>query len=78
MGKVLMIQKNDEHRIEVLKKDFGIQTKIDVVRAGLTLLEKEAARIKKIKRWKKAAKLVAENSYSINKEFQPHSRLKSS
>lgn len=76
MGIPLMIQENDNRRIETLKKDFGIHKKIDVIRAGLSLLEEEAARIKKIKRWKQAARLVSKNSAEINKEFQAHSRIK--
>ena len=70
MGIPLMIQEADNRRIENLKKDFGIHKKIEVIRAGLELLEKEAARIKRIKRWKQAAKVVAKNSREINKEFQ--------
>jgi ATP-dependent Lon protease len=77
MGIPLMIQNTDNERIENLKKDFGIHKKIDVIRAGLDLLEKEAERLKRIKRWKQAAKLVADSSQKINKEFQKHSRLKS-
>ena len=79
MGKLVMIQEEDNRRIEILKKDFGIQKKIDVIRAGLGLLEKEARRLKRIKQWKKAARLVAKNSLQIHKEFQPHlsSRMKS-
>jgi len=76
MGIPLMIQENDNERIELLKKDFGIQKKIDVIRAGLKLLEKESERMKKMKRWKEAAKLVAKSSHAVNKEFQPHSRIK--
>jgi len=76
MGKPLMIQESDDLRIEHLKKSLAIHKKIDVIRAGLALLEKEAAHIKKIKRWKQAAKLVAKNSRDINKEFQLHSRMK--
>lgn len=72
----LMIQESDNRRIESLKKDFGIHKKIDVIRAGLDLLEKEAQRIKRINRWKKAAKLVAKNSHEINKDFQKLSRIK--
>ena len=76
MGIPLMIQEQDNQRIEHLKKDFGIHKKIDVIRAGLDLLEQEVERMKKIKRWKHAAKLVAKGSHAINKEFQAHSRLK--
>ncbi len=77
MGIPLMIQAKDHLRIEHLKKDFGIHKKIDVIRAGLDLLEKEALRIKKVKRWKHAAKLVAKSSSEVNKEFQPYARIKS-
>lgn len=77
MGIPLMIQDEDNKRIEHLKKDLGIHKKIDVIRAALLLLEKEAERIKRIKRWKHAAKLVAKNSEEVNKEFQSHSRMKS-
>lgn len=76
MGKPLMIQEDDDRRIKMLQKDFGLNTKIGVVRAGLALLEKEALRLKKIERWKKAAKLVAKQSQEINKEFQACSRIK--
>jgi len=78
MGMPLMIQADDNRRIEHLKKDFGIhKKKIEVVRAGLRLLEQEAERMKKINRWKHATKLVSKNSHEINKEFQAHSRIKS-
>lgn len=77
MGIPLMIQEEDNRRIEHLKKDFGIHKKIEVIRAGLELLEKEAERIKRIKRWKRAAKLVSKSSRAVNKEFQAYSRIKS-
>lgn len=77
MGIPLMIQEEDNRRIDHLKKDLGIRKKIDVIRAALALLEKDAERIKRIKRWKHAAKLVAKSSDEVNKEFQPHSRIKS-
>ena len=77
MGISLMIQKADDLKIERIKQDLGIAKKIDVVRAGLALLEKESERLKKIKRWKRAAKLVAKSSVAVNKVFQKHSRIKS-
>lgn len=77
MGVPLMIQEEDNKRIEQLKKELGIHKKIDIVRVALSLLEKEAARIKRIKRWKQAAKLVAKSSQEVNKEFQTLSRIKS-
>lgn len=76
MSKLLTIQDKDRKRIENLMKDFHIKKQIDVLRAGLDLLEKESLRLKKIKRWKQAAKAVAKNSQSVNKEFQKFSRLK--
>jgi hypothetical protein len=76
MGIPLMIQEDDNRRIEHLKKDFGIHKKIDVIRAGLELLEHEAARLKRIKRWKQAARIVAKSSHAINKEFQLHASIK--
>lgn len=77
MGVPLMIQEEDHRRIDQLKKDLGIHKKINVIRAGLALLEKEAEHLKRVKRWKRAAKLVAKNSHAVNKEFQAHSRIKS-
>jgi hypothetical protein len=76
MGKPLMIQEADERRIELLKRKLGIQRKVDVVRAGIDLLEKEAERKERIRRWKRTAALVAASSREVNAEFQPHSRLK--
>lgn len=76
MSRPLMIQDKDRERIEHLMKDFHIKKQVDVVRAGLDLLEKELVRVKKIRRWKQAAKAVAENSKSVNKGFQKLSRLK--
>lgn len=78
MSKLLTIQDKDRERIEKLMKEMNIKKQIDVLRAGLDLLEKEAARIRQINRWKQAAKAVCENSRKINKEFQKHSRLKKS
>jgi len=76
MGKPLMIQEEDERRIENLKKKLGIQRKVDVLRAGIDLLEKEAERRDRIRQWKRAAALVARTSRQVNAEFQSHSRMK--
>lgn len=76
MGIPLMIQNADNQQIEDLKKLLHFNKKIDVIRAGLELLRKEALRLQKIKRWKHAAKLVANSSRTVNKEFQSHSRIK--
>ena len=76
MGKPLMIQPDDFDRIESLKKKTGAPTKIDVVRTALGLLEAQVAREERVRRWKKAARLVADSSYEVLKDFQPHSRIK--
>ncbi len=78
MGKPLMIQPADEKAIEDLKVRTGARTKVDVVRAGLRLLERETERSERIKRWQKAVALalVSESSTEVNREFQRNSRLK--
>jgi len=78
MGKPLMIQPQDEQRIESLKEKLGVRTKVDVVRAGLELLEKQTERADRVNRWKKVAGLIADQSAAVNKDFQPYSRLKRS
>ena len=78
MGKPLMIQEADDERIESLKKRLGIATKIDVVRAGMDLLEHEASRRDRLERWKRAAGRVAADSSRVNAEFRVHTRLKRS
>lgn len=76
MGKPLMIQEDDDRRIEALKARLVARTKVDVVRAGLDLLEREADRQARIARWRRSAGLVAATSRRVNAEFRPHSRLK--
>jgi hypothetical protein len=71
-----MIQEADDRRIERLKRRLGIDRKVDVVRAGIELLEREAERRDRIGRWTRAAALVAPTSRAVNAEFRPHSRLK--
>ena len=78
MSKLITIQDYDRERIEKLMKELHIKKQIDVVRAGLDLLEKEALRIKKIKRWQQAASTVSASSKAINKEFRKQTRLKKS
>jgi Arc/MetJ-type ribon-helix-helix transcriptional regulator len=51
---------------------------VDIVRAGIDLLEKEADRRERILRWKRAASLAARTSQEVNAEFRPYSRLKRS
>ena len=78
MGKPLMIQEDDDRRIEQLKRRLGIATKIDVVRAGMALLEQDALRRERLERWSRAAGHVAADSARVNAEFRLHSRLKRS
>ena len=76
MGKLLMIQPDDDRRIERLKRRLGIDRKVDVVRAGLALLEAGAEREARAARWRTAAGRVTSSSRQVNAEFRAHSRLK--
>ena len=73
-----MIQEDDDRRIERLKERLGIATKIDVVRAGMALLEQDALRRERLAQWKCAAARVAVDSAHVNAAFRVHSRLKRS
>lgn len=76
MGKLLMIGEADHRRIERLKARLGIDRKVDVVRAGMDLLEAAAERAERAARWRRAAARVAASSRAVNAEFRAHSRLK--
>ena len=78
MGKPLMIQEEDERRIENLKRRLKIARKVDILRAGIDLLEKEADRRERVLRWKRSAALVAKTSQDVNADFRPYSRLRRS
>ena len=78
MGKPLMIQEEDERRIDSLKRRLKIARKVDIVRAGIDLLEKEADRRERILRWKRAAAIATRTSQEVNTEFRLYSRLKRS
>ncbi|MBN2319154.1 MAG: hypothetical protein JXR49_08750 [Acidobacteria bacterium] len=78
MGKPLMIQEEDDKRIVKLKRRLKIGRKVDIVRAGIDLLEKEADRRDRVERWKRSTSLAAETSREVNADFRPHSRLKRS
>ena len=75
MGKPLMIQEEDDKRIEQLRKRLGIKTKVQVVREALRLLEKDALKLERIERWKKAAKAVSKSSKAVLSDFMTYSRL---
>lgn len=76
MGKPLMIQIEDDARIEKLKEKMGAKTKIDVVRKALKLLEADVSKAERIKRWEKSAKLVGKSGIEVLKEFQTVDRFK--
>ena len=73
-----MIQKEDAEKIEALKEKLGAKTKIEVVRAGLNLLEQQTERQSRVERWRYATKLTIAGSAEINREFQKYSRIKRS
>ena len=72
----MMIQEADDRRIEALKRRLGIDRKVDVVRAGMALLEEKADREERMARWVRAVQRVAPESRRVNAELRPHSRLK--
>ena len=71
-----MIQEDDDRRIQRLQERLGIRRKVDVVRAGMALLEHEADRQARVARWRQAASLAAPTSKAVNADFQTASRLK--
>ena len=76
MGQPLMIQPEDNERLEELKKAVGAKTKVQVLREALDALEKNVERHRRVARWKRAAALVGGESAKVNREFQTYSRLK--
>ena len=76
MGKPLMIQDDDDRRIQSLQERLGIRHKVDVVRAGMELLEREADRQARVARWRRAAAVAAPTSKAVHAQFRAYSRLK--
>jgi hypothetical protein len=76
MGKPLTIQNEDDRRLLSLKRPLGAKSKVEVLRRGLDLLERELSRQDRVKRWKRAAELVAAQSARVHRNFQKQSRLK--
>lgn len=76
MGKPLMIQEQDNDKIEELKEKLGMKTKIEVLRSALVLLEEKLSKEARIKRWKKASRIVGTASMEVLKEFQTEKRFK--
>ncbi len=75
MGKPLMIQEQDNEKIEELKKKLGMKTKIEVLRSALVLLEEKLLKEARIKRWKNASHIVGAASMEVLKEFQTKKRF---
>jgi hypothetical protein len=75
MGKPMMIQDDDDQKIESLKKRLGAKTKIEVLRIALQLLETDLARSERVKRWQKAVKVVGTSGLDILREFQTSKRF---
>lgn len=76
MGKPLMLREEDVERIDALRRKLAIDRKVDVVRAGIELLEKEAQRRERIAGWKRATRLAVASSREVNADFRRHSRMK--
>jgi hypothetical protein len=76
MVKPLMLQEDDAVRIDRLKRRIGAKTKVEVVRSALDLLERETERKERVRRWQRAAHVVAAESGRVLRELQPGSRLK--
>ena len=77
MARPMMFKEEDVELIDDLCDDLQLKTKVDVVRAGLKLLQEKVERMKRVARWKKAVHAVYKTSEKVNREMQKHSRLKS-
>lgn len=75
MGKPLMIQSQDNDKIEELKAKLGVKTKIEVLRSALVLLEEKLSKEARVKRWQSASRIVGNSSMDILKEFQTAQRF---
>lgn len=75
MGKPLMIQTQDNDKIEELKAKLGVKTKIEVLRLALVLLEEKLSKEARIRRWQTASRIVGTSSMDILKEFQTAQRF---
>lgn len=75
MPNALILQEADQLRIAALKRRLRVQTRIEVVRAALALLEREADRLDKVERWREAAGRAAAESRVALRDFRPGSRL---
>jgi hypothetical protein len=71
-----MLQPDDAERIDKLKRRIGARSKVDVVRAALTLLECTAERAERAERWTRAVKLAKAESQRALRDFRGQSRLR--
>jgi hypothetical protein len=76
MGVPLMLQEADARRIEALKKSLGARSKVEVVRTALDLLERQAEREARVRRWERAVAVAGPESRRALKDFRPHARLR--
>jgi hypothetical protein len=74
MGKPLMLRDEDDRRIVRLKARLRAPSKVDVVRSGLDLLEREADRRDRIARWRRATALARESSLEFLRDVGPPAR----
>jgi Arc/MetJ-type ribon-helix-helix transcriptional regulator len=70
-----MLRDEDDKRIEHLKRRLRAKSKVDVVRRGLELLERDTDRQERIARWKHAALLVRDRDPEVARDFQLNSRF---
>lgn len=70
MSALLKIKDEDNQRIEKLQRLLAKDSKVDVIREALVLLEEKIEREKKIEKWKRAAALAAKSSAEVNKDFR--------
>lgn len=75
MGVPLMLKKADAERIERLKQRLGARSKVAVVRTALDMLERDAERADRVRRWERAVRLATGESRRVAKDFRPHGRL---
>jgi hypothetical protein len=66
-----MIQDDDDRCIQRLRQRLGIRRKVDVVRAGMVLLEQKAGWQTRVARWRQVAALAAPTSNAVNAHFRP-------
>ena len=75
MGKPMMIQEEDDKRIERLKKKLNSKTKVDVLRSALSLLENHFMEMEREELLTKAVKAVIEDQSADDFEFQKNKKI---